>query len=135
VDANHDGKVDAGEMKALTDYNIVELDLNASKSGAMDNGNLVGLVSSYKTADGSQHQMADVWFAKDVAPQKADDGKESVGLHDVLAPPTTPLLGGVEHLDLSKTAMLPHTPDIHAAALDRKLAEEDEQRRNASPWL
>ncbi|MGS0757725.1 heme utilization protein, partial [Roseateles sp. GG27B] len=30
VDANHDGKTDPGELKLLSDYNIVELDLNAT---------------------------------------------------------------------------------------------------------
>ena len=37
----------------------------------MHNGNLIGLVSSFTKADGSQHAMADVWFARDVAPAEA----------------------------------------------------------------
>ena len=28
----------------------------------VDNGNLIGLTSSYETQDGVEHQMADVWF-------------------------------------------------------------------------
>jgi hypothetical protein len=65
VDANGDGKTDAGELHALKDLGIVELDLNATSGTTVDNGNLLGLVSSYKTADGSSHEMADVWFSKD----------------------------------------------------------------------
>ena len=31
----------------------------------VDNGNLIGLTSSYETQDGVEHQMADVWFIAD----------------------------------------------------------------------
>jgi hypothetical protein len=64
VDTNSDGKSTAAELHALKDLGIIELNLAATNSTAMDNGNLLGLVSSYKTADGKSHQMADVWFAK-----------------------------------------------------------------------
>jgi len=136
VDANHDGKTDAGELKSLDELGVVSLDLNAAKGSGTDNGNLVGLVSSYTTADGAKHDMADVWFTKDVQPQKPHDDKEaSVSLHDVLAPPTAPLLGA-EHVDLAKAALVPTSPDAHLAAIDRKLAEDDEHRRNnGGNWI
>jgi hypothetical protein len=79
VDANHDGKVDSGELKGLVDLGIVELDLSFAKSDRVDNGNLVGLVSGYKTSDGQVHEMADVWFKKD-GPGKA----EAPALKDLL---------------------------------------------------
>jgi len=34
----------------------------------MGHGNLTGLLSTFTRADGSQHEMADVWFGKDKAP-------------------------------------------------------------------
>jgi len=40
----------------------------------MDNGNLLGLVSSYETADGATHDMADVWFVADKTAAYATDG-------------------------------------------------------------
>lgn len=130
VDANHDGKTDAGELKTLDELGITSIDLNATKGSGSDNGNLIGLVSSYTTTDGSKHVVADVWFTKDVQPQKPDDGKDAtVNLHDVLAPPSTPLLGG-EHVDLAKATIPAASPDAHLAAIDRKLAEEEEHRRN-----
>jgi hypothetical protein len=67
VDANSDGKSTAGELHSLKDLGIIELDLGATKGTALDNGNLLGLVSSYKTADGKSHDMADVWFSKDTS--------------------------------------------------------------------
>src|SRR5262249_15022019 len=67
VDANHDGKTDAGELKTLGQLGITELDLTATKGSATDNGNVLGLTSSYKTTDGKTHDMADVWFAKDAS--------------------------------------------------------------------
>ncbi|HEY8878420.1 MAG TPA: hypothetical protein VIN03_12705, partial [Roseateles sp.] len=96
----------------------------------------IGLVSSYTTTDGGKHEVADVWFTKDVQPQKADDGKDAtVSLHDVLALPSGPLMGG-EPVDLSK-ATVPHAgADAHLAAIDRKLAEDDEHRRNnGGNWI
>ena len=74
--------------------------------------------------------MADVWFAKDVQPQTAAEAAK-VSLSDVLAPPSDALLGGAA-VDLAKAGGPTHGgPDAHLAAIDRKLAEEDEQRRNA----
>jgi hypothetical protein len=130
VDANHDGKTDAGELKSLDEAGVASLDLHAAKSGAIDNGNLVGLVSSFTTTDGKQHQMADVWFAKDVQPQKSEHEAPPPKLGDLLADAHTQMPGH-EHLDLSKAPPVHHMPDVHLAALDRKLQEEEEQRRNA----
>jgi hypothetical protein len=64
VDADSDGSTDAGELLTLDQLGIVDLDLNAQRGTEMDNGNLLGLVSSYTTQDGQTHDMADVWFAK-----------------------------------------------------------------------
>ncbi|MEZ5739769.1 MAG: hypothetical protein R3E68_10135 [Burkholderiaceae bacterium] len=65
VDGNQDGITDAGELRSLDDLGIVSLDLGATATTVMDHGNLVGLVSTYTTEDGAEHQMADVWMAKD----------------------------------------------------------------------
>ena len=135
VDANHDGKTDAGELKTLEELGIASLDLHAAKGTGTDHGNLIGLVSSFTTTDGKNHDLADVWFAKDVKPQTAHDDKTSLALNDVLAPASNPLLGA-EHVDLAKTALLPELPDVHLASVDRKLAEEDEHRRNlGGQWI
>jgi hypothetical protein len=90
VDANHDGKTDAGELHGLAEFGIVELDLGAAKSGQLNNGNFVGLVSSYTTADGHSHEMADVWFAKDA---KTTTPAATPHLHELLAAPQADLLG------------------------------------------
>ena len=84
-------------------------------------------MSSYTTTDGGKHDMADVWFAKDLQPQTATTAS-TVSLTDVLAAPSDPLLGAAP-VDLTKAA-LPTSPDVHLAAIDRKLAEDDELRRN-----
>jgi hypothetical protein len=64
VDANHDGRTDAGELKSLAQLGIVELDLSPLDSTREDHGNFIGQIASYKTADGKSHEMADVWLAK-----------------------------------------------------------------------
>jgi len=104
VDANQDGLADASELHTLTDLSITELDLNAHSSTAMDHGNLLGLVSSYKTADGQSHEMADVWFSKQDAaastahsdqPATASTTPLPVALHELLAAPGPELLKGI----------------------------------------
>jgi len=161
VDANHDGKTDAGELKTLEELGIASLNLAAHKSDATDNGNLIGLISSYTTTDGKEHQMADVWFTKDVQPQTTETTTK-VSITDVLAPATT-VVAGTETVDQAKaadaasstaattasttatttataattdTAATTVTVDQHLAAVDRKLAEEEELRRAAGQaWL
>jgi hypothetical protein len=85
VDVNHDGKSDAGELHGLADFGIVSLDLQHVTGTQTDNGNLLGMVSSYTTADGAQHQMADVLFAKDT-------GAAAPALSELLAGPAAEVL-------------------------------------------
>ncbi len=68
VDANSDGVTDAGELKSLTDLGVQSLNLAATTSTTMDNGNLIGLVSSYTTTDGQTKELADVWLATSSSP-------------------------------------------------------------------
>jgi hypothetical protein len=64
VDANSDGKTDAGELKTLKDVGVASLLVDPSKSDRMDNGNLIGLLASYETTDGRRAELADVWLRK-----------------------------------------------------------------------
>ena len=63
IDSNADGQSGAGEVKTLAELNISQLSLNAQVTTDINNGNLVGLTSSYQTTDGVTHTAADVWFA------------------------------------------------------------------------
>jgi hypothetical protein len=63
MDGNSDGQTGTGEVKSLAELNITQLSLNAQVTTDPNNGNLVGLTSSYQTADGVNHIAADVWFA------------------------------------------------------------------------
>ena len=61
-DANGDGLTEQSELTTLADRGITALNLSAQASTATDNGNLLGLVSSYETTDGGTHDLVDVWF-------------------------------------------------------------------------
>jgi hypothetical protein len=65
TDANSNGFNDYGELQSLSDLNIVSLDLNAAPTSTKDNGNTIGLISSYQTNDGRTQALADVWFVAD----------------------------------------------------------------------
>jgi hypothetical protein len=83
VDADSDGVTDGGELKSLADLGILSMDLGASVGTETDNGNLLGLVSSYTTTEGESRDMADVWFQKDNGDTTALSDLE---LGDVLTP-------------------------------------------------
>jgi len=118
VDANHDGKTDAGELRLLTEYSIQDLSLNAAKGTEVDNGNLVGLVSSYTKTDGSQHVMADVWFSK------AAEAAPEVKLSDLLVAPTADVLHGGASPAATTPAPTSHAVDNLFLA-QRRLDEDD----------
>jgi hypothetical protein len=123
VDANHDGKTDAGELKSLADLGIVEFGLDISKTHELNNGNVVGLLSSYTTADGVVHQIGDVWFAKNKDGTPASDVK----LGDLLAQPEAPLLGG--HAAGATPAAQPSTttPELLHHRL-KPISDDDENK-------
>jgi trimeric autotransporter adhesin len=131
IDANHDGKTQAGELKSLAEVGVASLDLHGLAGTAMDHGNLLGMTSSYTTVDGATHAMADVWFAKDTS---ASHSKPSLG--DLLAAPSVDLLpgssGSGSHGATAATTtdhtLLDHA--AHAAAMtSAALAAADEERR------
>ena len=62
VDGNADGSTGSGEVKSLAELNISQLSLKVETTSNTNNGNLIGLTSSYQTTDGVNHTAADVWF-------------------------------------------------------------------------
>jgi len=79
VDADRDGVTDSGELLGLVDLGVAELDLGYLRSDRMEEGNLVGMISSWRGADGQEREMADVWFARERGGEAAPD------LSDLLA--------------------------------------------------
>jgi hypothetical protein len=65
VDANSDGVSETGELRTLSSLGITQISTNAVAELSKDNGNLIGLTSTYQTADGETHAAADVWFVAD----------------------------------------------------------------------
>jgi hypothetical protein len=60
-----------GELLGLVDLHITELNLDFLRTQRLDQGNLVGMVSSYTLADGQVREMADVWFRQENTPAAA----------------------------------------------------------------
>ena len=71
VDADADGVSGTGELLGLVDLHITELNLDFLRTQRLDQGNLVGMVSSYTLADGQVREMADVWFRQENTPAAA----------------------------------------------------------------
>jgi hypothetical protein len=90
-DANGDGKTDAGELLSLNQLNVTSISLNATVGTEVNNGNILGLMGSYTTADGKTHTMGDVWFQVD------ESGKQVFDLAAVAK------AAGSANINLSKT--------------------------------
>ena len=108
-DANGNGISDKGELKSLTELGIAELSLQAKASTVMDNGNLIGLMGGYTTADGSVHTMGDVWFSTD---QTGNHTFDLDGLIEKVTKASTESIklssdgSGAKHLNLSLSDIL-----------------------------
>jgi len=65
VDANSNARTDKGELKSVAEVGVQSLSLVAKPTAIVDQGNLIGLMGSYTTADGRSHELADVWLTAD----------------------------------------------------------------------
>jgi hypothetical protein len=61
-DSNQDGISQSDEIHSLSDLGITQVSLDAQQHVVRDEGNWIGLESSFSTLDGSTHAMADVWL-------------------------------------------------------------------------
>lgn len=117
IDANADGVSQADELYSLAALNITALDLDATASSASDNGNLIGLVSRYETADGKSHILADVWF--EVAARQLEDAAKPEGL---AAKVGSLVQAMAEHADAATAANQPAPPPPRLATDLQNLA-------------
>ena len=67
VDGNSDGVSQSDELLRLDELGITSLNVTAEETFGVNNGNIVGLTSSFTTTDGASHELADVWFVADKA--------------------------------------------------------------------
>jgi hypothetical protein len=81
-DKNSNGISEAGELRSLSEVGITELSLQAHASNKIDNGNLIGLMGTFATADGKTHTMGDVWFSTDQSGNKTFDLNKLVDKSD-----------------------------------------------------
>ena len=93
TDDNADGVSQEAELHTLDSLGITQLDLAAEKNLSQDNGNIIGLTSSYQTSDGSSHQMADVWFIADKVSGMVDAMSGYQATASGTSPTTSPLAG------------------------------------------
>ncbi|HJS85963.1 MAG TPA: calcium-binding protein [Acetobacteraceae bacterium] len=62
VNPEGDGVVHSGELLTLAQLGIASIDLNATTSTQVINGNAVNLVSTYTLTNGTQRTIGDAWF-------------------------------------------------------------------------
>jgi len=61
-DADADGVTDAGELRSLADLGITSIATQAKAVTVFDEGNFIGLTANYTRTDGTEGEVADVWF-------------------------------------------------------------------------
>jgi hypothetical protein len=62
TDANSDGMSNSSELLSLTHVGVQSINLRASQSNALDNGNALTLMSNWTSIDGRSHALVDVNF-------------------------------------------------------------------------
>jgi hypothetical protein len=103
-------------MHALTDVGITQISLDAHHTSAMDQGNWIGLESSFTTADGHLHALADVWL------QINQGQNQSIDL--TAADPHGLLAEGIPRIDISGNGGHGDTVTLDAKAVE-KLGQMD----------
>lgn len=111
------------------DFGVVEINLDFAKGTELNNGNLLGMTSSYTSADGSQHEVADVWFAQQAA--------AAPELGELLAAPTSDMLGalGTPAGVASATALEATASAMVPLGLTQRLAADEELLRSQQPLI
>ncbi|WP_431509824.1 calcium-binding protein [Variovorax sp. DAIF25] len=66
IDADQDGKTDAGELRTLASLGITSIDLASQAVNRNDDGNVILSKASYTTADGKRHTINDVGLATEL---------------------------------------------------------------------
>jgi hypothetical protein len=63
VDANANALSESGELRSLASLHIADIQLSTQQVAVANQGNIIGLSSSFTTTDGQSHLAADVWLA------------------------------------------------------------------------
>ena len=79
VDANGDGISEPGELHSLSSLGITQINLTATTSPTANNGNFIGMTSTFETADGQSHAISDVWFATNSS-SDSNGGSQTIDL-------------------------------------------------------
>ncbi|MDF3836227.1 calcium-binding protein [Cupriavidus basilensis] len=66
VDANQDGRTDAGELRSLASLGITSIDLVAQPVNRNVEGNVIASRAGYTTSDGKRHTIEDVGLATEL---------------------------------------------------------------------
>ena len=109
VDSNSDGISETGETKTLESLGIASINVNATVGANTDNGNILGLTSTYQTTDGQTHAAADVWFIADKGGVNASAGTLDAAiaaLNITNAPTVAPSSGDIASQELLEPMQL-----------------------------
>ncbi len=125
VDANGDGKTDAGELKTLAELGIASIGTGYTESKHKDeNGNLHKQIGEITFTDGTTSQAVDVWFEANLA-KRQEDGSIIV-TDEIRALVNVAAFGDVH--DLHQAMVLdPSLKELLAAVV----AETDATKRSA----
>ena len=106
IDSNSDGVSGTGETKTLAELGIAKINLNAVVGTDTDNGNILGLTSSYETTDGVTHDAADVWFLANRTPVAGEASSVDSAIAALNTTTTVPTLA-VDPVAVPQTQTVP----------------------------
>lgn len=65
IDANEDGKTDAGELKSLASLDIVSISTGSTATNTTDSGNIIAATGTFERGDGTTGTVGEVQFDTD----------------------------------------------------------------------
>jgi len=129
IDANSDGISEKGETVGLDTLGITSISTNASVNLSKDNGNLIGLTSTFER-NGTTQQAADVWFVADKAAAMAGTA-QAVAVVPAAPEPSAPVAAADTAINLDlNVAVVPATGQADPAPADQGAAASSPDLRS-----
>jgi hypothetical protein len=119
VDCNSDGISQSAELKTLSAAGVASIGLQDTATLSKDNGNLIGLTSTYQTTNGSTRAAADVWFVADKAASTGTAPSAVDSAIAALIPVVAPRPGPTQYARV-KDSDLPARAAVQAAVFNPK---------------
>jgi len=134
LDADSDAVTDPGELKTMAEAGVRSIELNPRTISQFDEGNLIGLTSSFESTEGQTREIVDVWFrvsrSEELDRQASLLGDALRGFqpHDAEGTSVVDTPSAYVGLGTDSASAVPSLAPLQSAELARALLEYEQDR-------